>query len=79
VVRQGSPKTFHDDVKDELVAVRIAYEAYLEAARVTRSVFQIWLDAFAECHRVGSTPFEPDLSSMIPLERWSFASVESTS
>jgi len=24
-------------------------------------------------------PFEPDLSSMIPLERWSFASLESMS
>jgi hypothetical protein len=48
-------KTFHDDVKDELVAVRMAYEAYLEAARVPRSVFQIWLDAFAECRRVGPT------------------------
>ena len=36
--------------------------------------------------RVGSlsapgygSPFEPDLSSMIPLERWSFASLESMS
>jgi hypothetical protein len=48
-------KTFHDDVKDELVAVRIAHQAYLEAARVPRSIFQIWLDAFAECRRVGPT------------------------
>jgi hypothetical protein len=48
-------KTFHDDIKDELVAVRIAHQAYLEAARVPRSVFQIWLDAFAECRRVGPT------------------------
>jgi len=46
-------RSFRDNVKDELVAIRIAYQAYLEAARVPRSVFQIWLDAFAECRRLG--------------------------
>jgi hypothetical protein len=46
-------KSFRDDVKDALVAVRIAHQAYLEAATVPRSVFQIWLDAFAECRRLG--------------------------
>jgi hypothetical protein len=47
-------RSFRDNVKDELVAIRIAYQAYLAAARVPRSVFQIWLDAFAECRRLGS-------------------------
>ena len=48
-------KTFHDDVEDELGAIRIAHQAYLEAAQVPRTVFQIWLDAFAECRRLGPT------------------------
>jgi hypothetical protein len=46
-------KSFRDNVKDELAAIRIAHQAYLEAARAPRSVFQIWLDAFAECRRLG--------------------------
>ena len=46
-------KSFRDNVKDELAAIRIAHQAYLEAAKVPRSVFQIWLDAFAECRRLG--------------------------
>lgn len=48
-------RSFHDNVKDELVAIRIAHEAYLESAKVPRAVFQIWLDAFAECRRLGPT------------------------
>ena len=48
-------RSFRDNVKDELVAIRIAHQAYLDAAKVPRSVFQIWLDAFAECRRVGPT------------------------
>jgi hypothetical protein len=46
-------KSFRDNVKDELVAIRVAHQAYLEASKVPRSVFQIWLDAFAECRRRG--------------------------
>jgi hypothetical protein len=46
-------KSFRDNVRDELAAIRIAHQAYLEAAKVPRSVFQIWLDAFAECRRLG--------------------------
>jgi hypothetical protein len=46
-------KSFRDNIKDELAAIRIAHQAYLEAAKVPRSVFQIWLDAFAECRRLG--------------------------
>lgn len=46
-------KSFRDNVKDELVAVRVAHQAYLEASTVPRSVFQIWLDAYAECRRRG--------------------------
>jgi len=46
-------KSFRDNVKDELAAIRIAHQDYLEAAKVPRSVFQIWLDAFAECRRLG--------------------------
>ena len=145
-------KSFRDNIKDELAAIRIAHQAYLEAAKVPRSVFQIWLDAFAECRRLGpglhlnpltvsfgssfferaladaaarlagadvvacprhwedcirtyglryfkvkvgiesgfgrvgslglpgdGGPSEPDLSSMTPLERWTFDSLESKS
>jgi len=46
-------KSFQDNVKDELGAIRIAHQAYLDAAKVPRSIFQIWLDAFAECRRAG--------------------------
>ena len=46
-------RSFRDNVRDELAAIRIAHQAYLEAAKVPRSVFQIWLDAFAECRRLG--------------------------
>ena len=46
-------KSFRDNVKDELVAIRVAHQAYLEASKMPRSVFQIWLDAFAECRRRG--------------------------
>ena len=46
-------KSFRDNVKDELVAIRVAHQAYLEASKVPRSVFQIWLDAFVECRRRG--------------------------
>jgi hypothetical protein len=46
-------KSFRDNVRDELAAIRFAHQAYLEAAKVPRSVFQIWLDAFAECRRLG--------------------------
>jgi hypothetical protein len=45
-------KSFRDNIKDERAAIRIAHQAYLEAAKVPRSVFQIWLDAFAECRRL---------------------------
>lgn len=48
-------KSFRDNVKDELAAIRIAHQAYLEFAKVPRTVFQIWLDAFAECRRLGPT------------------------
>ena len=46
-------RSFRDNVKDQLIAIRMAHQAYLEAARVPRAVFQIWLDAFAECRRRG--------------------------
>ncbi len=46
-------RSFRQNVKDELVAIRVAHQAYLESAKVPRSVFQIWLDAFAECRRQG--------------------------
>jgi hypothetical protein len=47
-------RSFRDNVKDELVAVRIAHQVYLEASKVPRSVFQIWLGSFAECRRLGT-------------------------
>jgi hypothetical protein len=46
-------RSFRDNVKDELVAIRVAHQAYLEASKVPRSVFQIWLDAYAECRSRG--------------------------
>ena len=46
-------RSFRDNVTDELVAIRVAHQAYLDAAKVPRSVFQTWLDAFAECRRIG--------------------------
>ena len=46
-------KSFRDNVKDELVAIRVAHQAYLEVSKVPRTVFQIWLDAYAECRRRG--------------------------
>ena len=46
-------RSFRDNVKDQLIAIRVAHQAYLEAAKVPRSIFQIWLDAFAECRRRG--------------------------
>ena len=46
-------RSFRDNVKDQLIAIRVAHQAYIEAAKVPRSVFQIWLDAFAECRRRG--------------------------
>ncbi len=46
-------RSFRENVRDQLVAIRIAHQAYVEAAKVPRSIFQIWLDAFAECRRKG--------------------------
>ncbi|HWN56216.1 MAG TPA: hypothetical protein VNP91_13980, partial [Methylomirabilota bacterium] len=46
-------RSFRDNVKDQLIAIRVAHQAYIEAAKVPRSVFQIWLDAFAECRSRG--------------------------
>jgi enolase-like protein len=46
-------RSFRDNVKDQLISIRVAHQAYMEAARVPRSVFQIWLDAFAECRSRG--------------------------
>jgi hypothetical protein len=57
-------RSFHDDVEDELAAIRIAHDAYLEAAVGSLSA-----------PGYGGV-FEPDLSSMTPLERWSFDSLE---
>ena len=46
-------RSFRENVRDQLVAIRIAHQAFGEAAKVPRSIFQIWLDAFAECRRKG--------------------------
>ncbi len=40
-------KTFRDNVEDQLASIRAAHEAYLEAARTPRPVFDIWLEAYA--------------------------------
>jgi hypothetical protein len=47
-------KTFRDNVADQLASIRIAHAAYLEAARVPRPMFEIWLDAYAECRGRGA-------------------------
>ena len=40
-------KSFRDNVEDELAAIRGAEAAYRDAARVPRSFFEIWQDAYA--------------------------------
>jgi len=47
-------KSFHDNVTDQLAAIRLAQAAYLDAARAPRPVFDVWQDAYAECARGGS-------------------------
>jgi hypothetical protein len=46
-------KSFRDNVTDQLAAIRVAQSAYLDAARAPRPVFDVWLDAYAECARRG--------------------------
>jgi hypothetical protein len=46
-------KTFRDNVSDQLAAIRAAREAYLEAGRRPRPVFDIWLEALPACQRAG--------------------------
>jgi enolase-like protein len=41
-------KSFRDNVADQLASIRAAHAAYLDAARSPRSVFEIWLDAYAD-------------------------------
>ena len=48
-------KSFRDNVLDQLASIRAAHEAYLAAARAPRAIFDIWLDAYADCRRRGST------------------------
>ena len=47
-------KSFRDNVEDQLASIRAAHEAYLAAGRAPRSVFDIWLDAYAEARRRGA-------------------------
>ena len=46
-------KSFRDNVLDQLASIRAAHEAYLAAARAPRTIFDIWLDAYADCRRRG--------------------------
>jgi hypothetical protein len=46
-------KTFRDNVRDQLAAIRAAEAAYLDAARTPRPLFDVWRDAYAECSRRG--------------------------
>jgi hypothetical protein len=48
-------KSVRDNVEDQLAAIRCAHGAYLEAAKAPRPVFDIWLDAYAECRRRAPT------------------------
>ncbi len=46
-------KSFRDNVEDELVSILIARDAYLEAARTPRPVFDVWLEAYAASRAAG--------------------------
>ena len=48
-------RSFRENVADQLASIALARAVYLEAARTPRPVFEIWLDAYAECARRGAT------------------------
>jgi len=50
---KDAAKSFRDNVDDQLTAIGVARTAYLDAGRRPRPVFDIWLDAYAECARRG--------------------------
>jgi len=46
-------KSFRDNVRDQLAAIRTAQAAYLDAARAPRPLFEVWSEAYTECARRG--------------------------